>query len=130
MLPIQRSDQATVQRLVNILQPGSYVQPHHHPRPQVVELICVLRGKVVFIIFSETGDVLERVVLQADSTPSVMDILPGVWHTIIALEPDSAILEIKGGPYIQEEDKVFAEWAPKPDSEHASHYLSQLIEGL
>jgi cupin fold WbuC family metalloprotein len=126
IIPIQRSEQAPVQRLVNVLQPGSYVRPHYHPRPQAVELICILRGRVNFVVFDETGRIEKSVTLQTGSAPTIMDIEPMVWHTIIALEPDSVILEIKGGPYDRVKDKVFADWAPEEGSPEADSFLRSM----
>ncbi|MEM6600083.1 MAG: WbuC family cupin fold metalloprotein, partial [Verrucomicrobiota bacterium] len=113
MLPIQRSEAAPVQRLLNIMQPGSYVQPHQHPRPQAIELAHVLQGSICVWIFDDSGAVLESRTCTAGELESLVDIEPGVWHSFAALKPDTVILEIKGGPYDKTQDKIFAKWAPR-----------------
>lgn len=128
MLPIQRSESAPVQRLLNVIQPGSYVRPHLHPRPQAVELVQILQGAVVFILFEENGRILQKAMLRAGSPAGLIDVEAGVWHTMAALEPDSVILEIKGGPYDRAQDKIFAPWAPEENAPEARAYLARLLQ--
>jgi len=127
MVPIQRSPNAPVQRLLNIMQPGSYVQPHQHPRPQAIELAQVLQGSLRVWIFNESGSVIETRKCVAGTPESLVDIEPQVWHSFAALEPDTVILEIKGGPYDQSQDKVFAPWAPPETAPDSANYLAQLL---
>jgi cupin fold WbuC family metalloprotein len=127
MVPVQRGEGAPVQRLLNVMQPGSYVQPHLHPRPQASELVLVLQGAIRFVHFDEDGGILDAIDLTAGGEPYLVDIEPGVWHTMVALEPDSVMLEIKGGPYDPELDKVFADWAPEEGSDQAEAYLRSLL---
>jgi len=128
MVPIQRSETASVQRLLNIMQPGSYVQPHQHPRPQAVELAQVLQGSMRVWIFDDNGTVQLTRTCSAGSSESLVDIEPNVWHSFAALEPDTVILEIKGGPYNKSQDKIFADWAPVETEPEAADYLQGLLE--
>ena len=41
ILPIHRRQDAEVQRLVNFLQPGSYIRPHKHTMPHASESIVM-----------------------------------------------------------------------------------------
>ena len=42
--------------------------------------------------------------------------LPGfVWHTVVSFADDTALFEIKPGPYTALADKDFAPWAPSED---------------
>lgn len=127
MQPIQRSEQALVQRLLNIMQPGSYVQPHKHPRPQAVELIQPIQGSIRAFIFDDKGSVTRSVCLKAGSIPCLLDIEPNVWHTFCALEPDTVVLEVKGGPYDASRDKIFADWAPSEQQPGAPSFLNALL---
>jgi hypothetical protein len=59
-----------------------------------------------------------------------MDIPPGAWHSLVALE-DAVIYEVKGQPaggYVQAEDKDFAPWAPEEGSCEADEYCRFLHE--
>ncbi|WP_019498133.1 WbuC family cupin fold metalloprotein [Pseudanabaena sp. PCC 6802] len=97
-----------VQRFVNVLQPGTYVRPHCHRRVagrNGFELFAVLRGELGLLILDETGNVEEYFRVGGD--PWGLELAEGVYHTLVALQPDTAILEIKEGPYEAASDKDF-----------------------
>jgi cupin fold WbuC family metalloprotein len=114
-----------VQRMVNAIVPGSYVQPHKHENPDKVELFAILEGRVACLQFTPDG-VLELVVaLDASGPDRVVDIPPRTYHSLIALAP-SALVEIIQGPYSAESHKQFAAWAPAEGQPEAAAYLRQL----
>lgn len=121
ILPLHRDQDDLVQRMLNFLQPGTYVVPHLHPRESASETIFVIRGSLGFLQLDENGGVLEKWRLGAGG---LIDIVPSVWHTLIALEPDTVILEIKRGPY-DDTDKVFADWAPPENTPGAADLLRE-----
>jgi cupin fold WbuC family metalloprotein len=122
ILPIHRSQDALVQRMLNFLQPTTYIAPHLHPLPFASETIHVVQGSIGFLLFSADGQILEQHLLTAGPT-GLIDIEPNVWHGFVALEPNTVILEVKRGPYAGAEDKVFAPWAPTEDSANAATQL-------
>lgn len=122
LLPIHREQDDLVQRMVNFLQPGSYVRAHQHPRDWASETILVMSGRLGFVTFDETGEVESVHRLEVGE---LIDIEAGVWHSVLALAEDTMILEIKRGPY-SDEDKVFAAWSPEEFSEAAPAYLEWL----
>lgn len=111
ILPLHRQQSASVQRMLNFFQPGTYVRPHNHPEDGAIETICVLCGALGFVVYDTEGTALSAHRLSPGSS-GVIDIEPGVWHGMVALEPDTVILEIKQGPYDPHADKSFANWAP------------------
>lgn len=123
IFPIQRSQSDEVQRLINFLQPGTYIRPHYHPLKHATETICVIQGSLCFLVFDDTGNVTDGYYVAAGTAGSVMDIVPGVWHNFIILSEDTVIVEFKKGPYNADTDKVFAEWAPEEDTEEAAKLL-------
>jgi len=124
MQPVQRSQEARVQRLLNFLQPETYVQPHCHPLPHATESMSLLSGALDVLIFDQDGSLTEHYPLNLQSP--LIDIEPGTWHGLIVREPDTVIFEIKQGPYDPTTDKTFAPWAPPEGSPEATTYLSQL----
>ena len=48
-----------VNRMINALQPGTYVQPHRHLSPRKTEIFIVLRGSLRVFLFSDTGKVTD-----------------------------------------------------------------------
>ena len=124
MQPVQRSQDARVQRLLNFLQPGTYVQPHCHPLPHATESMCLLSGALDVLIFDNDGNITARHPL----TPAfpLIDIEPGTWHGMVVCEPDTVIFEIKQGPYDPITDKTFANWAPPETSPEVAAYMAGL----
>ncbi len=127
MMQLHRSDTEGVQRLLNFMQPGSYAQPHCHPAPENCEVVVALQGVVGFLVFDEAGAIraVHRLVPGVAGS-CLVDIEPGVWHTVIPLAPDTLVLEIKRGPYNAATDKTFAAWAPREGSADGAGYLRQL----
>jgi len=121
ILPIHRAPEARVQRMLNFLQPGTYIRPHLHPLDHASETLCVLRGALGFVLFDEGGAVRETMILRGGGL-GVVDIEPRVWHGMVALEEDTVLLELKRGPYDAATDKVFAEWAPAEGEDTAAGY--------
>jgi len=107
-----------VQRLLNALEPGTYVRPHRHEAPAKWELLTILSGRAVLLILSDDGVVQQRVEL-GDATP-VVEIPPATWHTLAALEPETVLLEVKPGPYVPTAPSDFAAWAPEEGSAAAA----------
>ena len=67
-----------------------------------------------------------RAVLAAGAEVVGLDVRPGVYHTVVTLEPDTVVFEAKTGPYNERVDKDFAPWAPAEGSPEAQRYLATL----
>ncbi|MGD1978696.1 MAG: WbuC family cupin fold metalloprotein [Akkermansiaceae bacterium] len=124
--PLQRDQESRVQRLLNFLQPGTYIRPHCHPLPHATESVCVLAGQLELLIFEPNGEILERHHLTPERP--LVDLEPGVWHGMIVHQPDTIIFEVKQGPYDPSTDKEFASWAPAEDSDEVAAYLAKLSQ--
>ena len=115
-----------VRVMINAFEPESYAAPHRHANPPKVEVFLVLRGSGVVVRFDDKGAVLEATTLQAGGPAHGVEIPPGAWHNVIALEPGSVFYEIKEGPYDPATDKEFAPWAPLENDPAAPTYLASL----
>jgi cupin fold WbuC family metalloprotein len=87
-----------VQRLLIVMQPGTYLRPHHHSRQW--EMLVLLRGRGEVLKFREDGALVGRIELSADAP--VVEIPVGAWHGFVVREPDTAVLEVKPGPQSSE----------------------------
>jgi cupin fold WbuC family metalloprotein len=125
--PFHRSESELLHRMLNAVQPDSYVRPHRHLEPPKAEAWIVLRGALLFFTFHDDGRVKERLLLRAGSPAFGVDLVPGVYHSFIALEPDTVIYEVKNGPYQASSDKTFAPWAPAEHSAEAATYMALLV---
>lgn len=119
-----------LQRMLNALEPETYVRPHKHENPDKREVFIVLRGKLAFFIFDDMGNIKTIEILEADSENFGIEIEAGVWHTLVSLQTGTVIYEIKDGPYNPENDKNFAEWSPEEFSDKAQQYLEKLKNKL
>jgi cupin fold WbuC family metalloprotein len=104
-----------VNRLLNAMEPGTYVRPHRHADPPKNETFIVLRGALDILIFDNDGKITMRQTLSPESGNYGMDIPAGLWHGMIVREPDTVVYETKTGPYSPLTDKDFAAWSPEPD---------------
>ena len=116
------------QRMVNALQPGSYVRPHRHLSPAKSESFVLLAGSLGHVVFADDGSFTAEdcVILDRERGVLAIDVRPGLWHGIVALAPDTAVFEIKPGPYAPLDDKDFAPFAPAEGSPGATAYLAGL----
>ncbi len=132
ILCLHDGDWEHAHRMLNALAVGTYVRPHRHEDKHKGEGFIILRGKLALLIFTNTGelDFEQSRVLSADSGCLGMDIPPGVWHSLVAIE-DAVIYEVKGQPaggYVSGRDKDFATWSPPEGSPESAAYL-QMLEG-
>lgn len=123
------SEQEPLNRLLNAVEPGTYVRPHRHLNPDKVDAIIVLRGKILSIVFDDDGRVADSVVLSPANGIYGMEINPGLWHTIVVLEQGTVIYEVKEGPYAPLASENFATWAPDgTDREEVENYIEGLLK--
>lgn len=126
--PLHRSLDDPVHRMLNAIQPGSYMRPHRHLDPPKPEAWIVLRGRLLFVTFHDDGKIDRHLVLAAGSGQFGVDLVPGRYHTLAALAPDTVIYEVKSGPFDPATDKSFAPWAPEEGTDAADAYLQDLLE--
>lgn len=117
-------------RLLNAIEPGSYIMPHRHLDPNKSETMVVLRGTLGLVTFDDAGKVVESARVSHGGTPMGMDIPFGTWHTVFALEPGTVFLEAKAGPYLPLTADEKAPWAPAEGDAAATDYLKWLVSRL
>jgi cupin fold WbuC family metalloprotein len=115
-----------INRMLNALEPGTYLQPHKHETPDKREVFIVMRGSLVVVFFDDSGNPTEFVLLNRDNGNFGVEIPVGAWHTVIALESGSVVYEFKDGPYFPLNDKNFASWSPKEGEAGCEEYLKNL----
>ena len=113
------ADDFPAHRLINAMQPGSYVRPHRHNDPNKDESIVVLQGRFGYLSFDDAGNVLETLTLAAGGPVYGVDIPHGTPHTLLALEPNSVFFEAKAGPFVPLSQDEIAAWSPAEGSAEA-----------
>lgn len=117
-----------LQRMLNALQPGTYVRPHKHESPDKREVFIILKGKIAIIEFNNKGDVTDYTIADAAKENFGAEVKPGIWHMVICLEKDTVYYEVKDGPYDPDIDKDFASWSPAEGDKDAKNYIAKIIE--
>ncbi|HYC22364.1 MAG TPA: WbuC family cupin fold metalloprotein [Candidatus Bathyarchaeia archaeon] len=117
-------------RLLNAIEPGSYVQPHRHADVSKDETLVVVRGRLAAVFFDEAGRVTLTTILAAGGERIGVDIPHGTYHTLFALEPGTIFFEAKAGPYAALGPEERAPWAPAEGTPEAAAYLASLSSQL
>lgn len=119
-------DDHPAHRLLNAMQPDSYIPPHRHLDPDKDETFVVLRGQLGVLVFDDAGNVAQALKVTAGEAAMGVDIPHGTWHTAVALAPDTVFLEAKAGPYLPFTEAERALWAPAENTAEAMAYLAML----
>jgi cupin fold WbuC family metalloprotein len=117
-----------INRLLNAMEPGTYIQPHKHEDPDRFEVFLCLRGSFLIMIFDEKGNLTDHTILDPKKGQYGVEIPAKVYHSLASLEPGSVAYEIKEGPYVQATAKNFAPWAPAEGEHGTQAYLSGLLK--
>ena len=129
---VHHSYQDSCQRLFNAIEPSSYICPHRHASDPREELLIAIRGSLALLTFDDLGVV--KGVLRfgsqnsASSVAAGAEVSPLTWHTVVALEPGSVLLEVKAGPFDPNQPKDRAIWAPEEGSAESRVYLDKLVQ--
>ena len=116
-----------INRLINAMEPDTYLRPHRHLNPDKEEIFILLRGKVAVFLFDDAGQVTDKIVLDPQAGVYGAEIKAGVWHGLLVLESGSVIYEVKQGPFAPLAAENFAPWSPEPDdSQGVKSYMEYL----
>jgi cupin fold WbuC family metalloprotein len=113
-----------VQRLLNAIEPGTYIRPQRHAEPATFETVYLVRGAAVLLLFDDGGIVRERVELAADGPVRGVEVPPATWHAIASLKPGTIFFEVKLGPYAPPQGPDVASWAPAEGESNVPRFTS------
>jgi len=124
------ADDDACHRLLNAIEPGSYVVPHRHLAPNKDETFLVLRGRLALVTFTDDGEPLDGVLLGPGTTRVGAEVAHGTWHTVFAVEQGTVFFEAKAGPYLPLTEAERAPWAPAEGAPDAANYLDRLLRHI
>jgi len=127
---VHKGDDAGVHKMFNALQPATYITPHRHSNPVKTETVLLVSGSMLYVEFTEDGKLKDHILIQPGTENFGIDVAPHVFHTFIALKPDTLLFEIKDGPYAAISDKDIPDWAPAEGTEEANAFLLSLLKEL
>jgi len=120
------ADDFCCHRLLNAMEPDSYIRPHRHLDPAKDESMVMVRGRMGVLAFDGTGTVRSRTIIAAGGSAVAVDIPHGLFHTVVGLESGTVFFEAKAGPYRPLTEEETAPWAPVEGSPEAADYLAVL----
>ncbi len=124
------SHEDPLHRLLNAMEPETYIQPHKHEDPDKFEIFLALRGRFVAIIFDESGNITDHAILDSREGKYGIEIPEKVYHMLLSLEPGSVAYEIKEGPYRPFTAKNVASWAPAEGDPEVDSYIENLLSKI
>lgn len=116
----------TCHRLLNAIEPGSYVVPHRHLDPARDETILCVRGRLGLVVFDDAGGIAATRLLEPGGDSVGVNLPAGTWHSLVALTPGTVMFEAKAGPYVPPSPADVAPWAPREGDASAAAYLARL----
>ncbi|MGA7827431.1 MAG: WbuC family cupin fold metalloprotein [Geobacteraceae bacterium] len=119
-------DESLCHRLLNAMEPDSYITPHCHLDPEKDEMILVLRGRLGVVFFDDEGTVMQTELLSPAGDVLGVNIPHGEFHTFVSLESGTVFFESKAGPYRPLTAEERAPWAPGEGSDEAAAYLAEI----
>lgn len=117
------------QRLLNAIEPGSYLRPYKHARNPRNKLLVALRGRFAAVLFEELGAIERVVPFGAEPGPGVnvaVEIAADCWSSVVSLALGSVLLEVKAGPFDPGEPSTFPGWAPPEGTPEARDFVRRL----
>ena len=104
-LDLRNASEDLSQRMLNALEPGTVMPIHRHHASS--ETVVILRGRIRWIFYDDNGQETERVVLDANGEPRMLNVEKDRWHSLECLESGSVLFECKEGAYHPlEEDEI------------------------
>ncbi|MFZ2852511.1 MAG: WbuC family cupin fold metalloprotein [Rhodocyclaceae bacterium] len=121
-------DDDAAHRLLNAIEPGSYIMPHRHLDPAKDETMIVVRGRLGVILFDDAGQPVQSAILTPGGAACGINIPHGVYHTVLACAPGTVFFEAKAGPYLPLGAAERAPWAPEEGDPGSAPYARSLRE--
>jgi cupin fold WbuC family metalloprotein len=96
-MDLRNSPEDLSQRMLTALEPGTVMPIHRHHVSS--ETVVILRGRIRWIFYDDNGAETERVVLDANGEPRMLNVEKDRWHSLECLESGSVLFESKDGAY-------------------------------
>ena len=96
-MDLRNSPEDKSQRMLNAIEPGSVMPVHRHSKSS--ETVVILRGRIQWRFYDDAGNETERVTLDADGEPRMLNVERDRWHSLVSLESGSVLFECKDGAY-------------------------------
>ena len=104
-IDLRNSSEDGSQRMLNALEPGTIMPIHRHHASS--ETVIILRGKIRWMFYDESGNETESILLDANGDVRMLNVERDRWHSLECLE-SAVLFECKNGAYAPlAEDEYF-----------------------
>lgn len=117
-----------VQRLLNALEPWTYIRPHKHTTKE--ESFVLLSGTVLAVVFNNDGTIRDHAILSRETGILGIEFEENCFHMLTSLETGSVVFEIKEGPFVPHTEGSSAPWAPLEGTPEARSFLAKVFDEL
>ena len=111
-------------QVFNFILQDSYMRPHMHPEPYMIEKMHLILGSFKLIFFNNDG--MPTRIYYIDKKNSRVEVPACTWHTYVMTSKLTIIFETMVGKYDPATWKIMSTWAPDENSRNASEYLQFL----
>lgn len=94
---LHESLDSKAQRLLNALEPGTFLPVHRHVH--TAETYFIVRGRLNVYFYDENKRVIDMQELNPLKGVFAVQIPKCQWHTVEVLESGTVVFEVKDGPY-------------------------------
>jgi len=116
-----------INRLINVMEPDTYLRPHRHKNPDKIEIFLILRGAVALFLFDDQGNITDSRIMNPKEGVYGGEIAADIWHTLLVLESGTTVYEVKQGPFAPLSPENMASWSPAPeDKEGVKQFMDRL----
>lgn len=88
----------SIQRLLRVMEPDTYMQPHRQLGEAPFRLFVLVRGSVGVVFFNENGMTEEASLLSHEGGAVAIEVPGDRYFSLLCLEPHSALIEVREGP--------------------------------
>ena len=96
-MDLRNSPEDGSQRMLNALEPGTVMPIHRHHASS--ETVVILRGNIEWVFYDDEGNETERVLLDANGWPRMLNVERNRWHSLVCKESGSVLFECKDKAY-------------------------------
>ncbi len=111
-------------QVFNFILEDSYMMPHLHPEPKMIEKMHLISGSFKLLFFDKFGKPSDTFFL--DKPGQKVQVPAFTWHTYVMMSKLTIIYETMIGVYNPKTWKQMPNWAPKENDKEAKNYLKIL----
>jgi cupin fold WbuC family metalloprotein len=89
------------------------------------EFFLVCQGALGMLVMGDRGEIVATELVSAGGAVWAIELPEATYHTIVALAPDTIILELKEGPYDSRTDKEFLDEFPTEGTDAAKQLVTE-----